>query len=281
MIQPLSSYSAPPALRCAEDPGLRPPAWVEGVCHAGRYALASVRIPEARGLGREALQAATAGAYDQIRSELISRGAVHPVRLWNHIPGIHEPLGDGLDRYMAFNAGRYEALSEWFGGDQAFDTRVASASGVGHQGQDLVIHCLASDRPGRAVDNPRQTAPYRYSRKYGPLPPCFARATRIDRCGDGGQPLVLVGGTASIVGEESVHLGDLARQIEETLVNLATLAPLAGYRELRVYYPDPERLDELRDLLGGAFPGAERIEWVRADLCRSELLVEIEGIAEP
>jgi enamine deaminase RidA (YjgF/YER057c/UK114 family) len=250
---------------------------VDGLCR-GEYFLASARVTDARGLGREVFQAATAGAYDQIRSELIACGAVHPVRLWNHIPGIHEPLGDGLDRYMVFNAGRYEALSEWFGGDQAFDTRIASASGVGHQGRDLVIHCLASDRPGRAVDNPRQTAPYRYSRKYGPLPPCFARATRIEV---GGQPLVLVGGTASIVGEESVHLGDLARQTEETLTNLAALAPLAEYRELRVYYPDTERLDELRTLLDGALAGADRIEWVRADLCRPELLVEIEGVAEP
>jgi chorismate lyase/3-hydroxybenzoate synthase len=255
MIQ-LSSFTAPPAPLCAEDSGLLPPAWVDGLCHGG-HCLASARVSEARALDREAFQAATARAYRQIRSELVAHG-------------------DGLDRYMVFNAGRYAALSEWFGGDQAFDTRVASASGVGHQGCDLVIHCLASDRPGRAVDNPRQTAPYRYSRKYGPLPPCFARATRIE---SNGKPLVLVGGTASIIGEESVHLGDLPRQTEETLANLATLAPLSGYRELRVYYPDPERLDELRGLLDGAFPRAERIEWVRADLCRSELLVEIEGIA--
>jgi hypothetical protein len=242
------------------------------------FRLASVRVSEARGLTREAFQEATARAYRQIRSELTAAGAVHPVRLWNHIPGIHEPLGDGLDRYMVFNAGRYEALSDWFGGDQAFDTRVASASGVGHQGRDLVIHCLASDRAGQAMHNPRQTAPYRYSRRFGPLPPCFARATRIH---DGRKPLLLVGGTASILGEESVHLSDLARQTEETLINLAALAPLAGYRHVRVYFPDPQRLDELRRLLDGAFPAADRIEWVRADLCRSELLVEIEGIAEP
>jgi hypothetical protein len=92
-------------------------------------------------------------------------------------------------------------------------------------------------------------------------------------------PLVLVGGTASIVGEASVHLDDLPRQTEETLTNLAVFAPLDCYRDLRVYYPDPARLDELRSLLKDAFPGAERVEWVRADLCRAELLVEIEGVA--
>jgi chorismate lyase/3-hydroxybenzoate synthase len=202
-------------------------------------------------------------------------------------------MGDGQDLYMVFNAGRYEALAAWLG-KESFDTRVASASGVGHEGRDLVIHCLASDRPGRAVDNPRQIAPYRYSRRYGRLPPCFARATVIHPSAR--NPLVLVGGTASIVGEASVHLGDLQRQTEETLANLAVLlraaagdaatevadraGALAGFRELRVYDPVPERRDELRLLLQGAFPRVRQIEWMRADLCRRELLVEIEGLAE-
>lgn len=267
MAQQLSYPAAPP---CAEESGLPPPAWAFGL--GERFSVASVTVPDARSLGHSDLHAATAEAYRRLEAELRARGAVHPVRLWNHIPGIHDPMGDGLDRYMVFNAGRYEALSAWFGGEEAFDTRVATASGVGHQGCDLVIHCLASDRPGRAVDNPRQVAPYRYSPRYGPLPPCFARATRIE-------PLVLIGGTASIVGEASVHLGDLARQAEETLINLAVFAPLERYLDVRVYYPDPGRLDELRGLLEGAFPGAGHVEWVRADLCRAELLVEIEGAA--
>lgn len=274
MTQQWLSSAAPP---CAEESDLPPPAWAGSLGEG--FSVASVRIADARYLGRAELHEATSRAYRRIEAELRERGTSHPVRLWNHIPGIHQPMGDGLDRYMVFNAGRYEALSAWFGGKQTFDTRVASASGVGHGGRDLVIHCLASDRPGRAVDNPRQVAPYRYSHKYGPLPPCFARATVIQP-GDG--PLVLVGGTASIVGEASVHLDDLPRQTEETLTNLAVFAPLDRYRDLRVYYPDPARLDELRSLLEVAFPGAGSaggIEWVRADLCRAELLVEIEGVA--
>jgi enamine deaminase RidA (YjgF/YER057c/UK114 family) len=308
------AVSVSPLLSCADERGLLPPSWVGGllgrharqnaspspageglavdVSHGGGFSFASVRIHDARGLGRAALRQATAGAYCRIRDELRGR-APHPVRLWNHIPGIHEPMGERQDRYMVFNAGRFEALSEWLGGRESFDTRVASASGIGHDGRDLVIHCVASERPGQAVANPRQIAPYRYSQKYGPLPPCFARATVIHPP-DGGS-LVLVGGTASIVGEESVHLGDLARQTDETLTNLAVLllaaagdpameaadraAVLARYRDVRVYYPDPERLEELRLLLKDAFPCARQVEWVRAGLCRQELLVEIEGVA--
>lgn len=295
----------------AEEPCLAPPAWVEAllgrfarrsgggygaasleISENGRFCLASVRVRKARQLGREELREAVASAYRWLRTELCERQYSHPVRLWNHIPGIHDPMGEGEDRYMVFNAGRFDALSEWFG-QESFDTRIATASGVGHDGQDLVLHGLAADRPGRAVDNPRQVAPYRYSRKYGPLPPCFARATVVKPLGR--KPLVLVGGTASIVGEESVHRGNLERQTDETLTNLAVLlrtdgapeepladraAVLARFRDVRVYYPDPRRLGELRGLLDNAFPGAGPVEWVRADICRAELLVEIEGVAE-
>ncbi|HYG62723.1 MAG TPA: pteridine-dependent deoxygenase like protein, partial [Thermoanaerobaculia bacterium] len=239
----------------------------------------------------------TTRAYLQIQATLHKRGTLHPVRLWNYIPGIHDPMHVDQDRYMSFNAGRFEALCRWLGGAEQFDTLVASASGVGHDGQDLVIHCLAADSPGRAVANPRQIAPYHYSQRYGPLPPCFARATLIE--GRAGQPLVLVGGTASIVGEESVHAGDLARQTGETLTNLAVLlreaagtpiepvigptgaraAALARFRDVRVYYRHPENLPELCRLLQDAFPAA-LVEWVRADICREDLLVEIEGVAE-
>lgn len=302
-------YSSP---HCADENGLVPPVWVGsllgrfarrstagseavslGITEGGGFCLASVRVHQARRLDRAAFSEAVARAYRWIRTELSGRRYSHPVRLWNHIPGIHDPMGKGRDRYMVFNAGRFEALAEWFG-KESFDTRIATASGVGHDGQDLVLHCLAAERPGRAVDNPRQTAPYRYSRRYGPRPPCFARATVIQP--SRGAPLVLVGGTASIVGEESVHPGDLFRQMEETLTNLAVLlcaaagerdvsvddraAVLAGFREVRVYFPDPRRLGELRSLLEDAFPGAGHVEWVRAGICRAELMVEIEGVAE-
>ncbi len=266
---------------------LLPPPWVGDLLgQGGRFRLASVRVPGVTALNRTAFHDATVHAYQRLEAELRGGQALHPVRLWNHIPGIHDTLGDGLDRYRVFNAGRFQALSQWYGGNESFDTRVASASGIGHDGEDLVVHCLAADHPGRPVANPRQIAPYRYSCKFGPKPPCFARATVIHP--DDGAPLVLVGGTASIVGEESVHLGDLARQMEETLTNLTVLlheaagkpAPLAGFRELRVYHPDLRQRRELCLLLEEAVGGRVPIEWVRADLCRSELLVEIEGVAE-
>jgi enamine deaminase RidA (YjgF/YER057c/UK114 family) len=207
------------------------------------------------------------------------------VRLWNHIPGIRRTNAQGLDRYMAFNAGRFAACSEWFGSPDAFDRLLPTASAVGHGGTDLVVHLLAADAPGTAVENPRQVPSYRYSRRFGPRPPCFARATTVRWEDDDRGPTVLVGGTASIRGEETMHRGDLPAQARETFDNLAALARAAGadglaaFESLRVYYVHQADRQTIERMTAEAFPHLADVEYVKADLCRPDLLVEIEGVA--
>ena len=245
---------------------------------ADRWTLAAARVPMARGMSGESLRAATARAYREIYNRLSP--AAFPVRFWNFIPRIHHIDACGLDRYMAFNQGRFDAFIQRVGELSGLDDQVPTASGVGHDGSDLLIYCLASDQPGHNVGNPRQIAPYRYSRKYGPLPPCFSRATKVSG-------LLLVGGTASICGETSLHPEDLPAQIEETLHNLSALLngirpepqPLACFREIRVYHARPTDAGVLRDQITPVFPNVVEIEFVHAELCRRELLVEIEGVA--
>ncbi len=112
--------------------------------------------------------------------------------------------------------------------------------------------------------------------------------------------MLLVGGTAAITGEESRHLDAPAAQARETFVNLASvvasavgrilpegiadtgIAPLLkSYRDLRVYYKNPEHQEMLAELVRSAFSPQCRVEWLQAALCRPELLVEIEGVAFP
>lgn len=251
----------------------------------------SVRRRDALSLDSEAFRAAAYRAYCRIARRVADQKRAHPVRIWNFIPAILGPLGKLPHRYMVFNAGRFEAYERWLGNRERFDRKVATATGVGHFGDDLVIHCLTTVEPGVPVENPRQVAAYCYSRRYGPLPPCFARATRV---GDRARPLLLVGGTASVLGEDSAHCGDLSAQTRETFANLASVvgaalgeesgqssdaALLARYRSLRVYYVRGGDVPALRDALQAAFPSSTRIETVQADLCRPELLVEIEGVA--
>jgi chorismate lyase / 3-hydroxybenzoate synthase len=272
---------------------VEPPGWVlrllgapraEGVVERGGLALVSVRAEGVRELDERGTCARVTAAYRSLFAALGRCAARNPVRFWNHIPGLHDRVGPGLDRYMAFNAGRFAAMQEWFGGVDQVRRCVATASGIGHSGDDLVIHCLASVTPGVPVENPRQVPAYLYSKRFGPTPPCFARATVADLAGT---RTLLVAGTASIRGEESVHIGDLGAQLHETLINMRAVitrglederAGLERLREVRVYHPRPEDRAWLEDACARAFAGAA-VEVLRADLCRSELLVEIEGVA--
>jgi len=236
-------------------------------------------------------------AYLAIKQQLETRSvaAVYPIRFWNFIPQIHEPMGGGLDRYMVFNSGRFEAFSHWLAPDPRKEQLLPTATGVGHNGRDLVIHCLASQSPGQAVENPRQRPAYKYSQRFGPLPPCFARATVVEGV-LGDDPIILIGGTASVLGEDSLHIDDAESQTSETIENLSSLicqacsgssagsnghdhAWLEHLTHLRVYYKNESDKGQIESLIAGRISNVGQIEIHQAELCRQDLLVEIEGTA--
>jgi len=238
-------------------------------------------------------QSRTADLYARIRAALDDRPDQHLVRMWNFIPGILAPLKPFRQRYMAFNAGRFEAFDDWFHGTEQLHRCVPTSSGVGHDGSDLVVHALTCDQPGMPVENSRQVPSYLYSRRYGLRPPCFSRATRLNRNAPR-SPLLLVGGTASVVGESTVHEANLPEQFDETCTNLATLVraglpepqgapssgdPLDAFRFLRVYYTRQEDEEAIARMVRDGFTGLQEVEYVKATLCRPGLSVEIEGVA--
>ena len=74
------------------------------------------------------------------------------------------------------------------------------------------------------IENPRQLSASLYPPRYGLRSPMFARAALVPN-GRGAQ--LLVSGTASIVGHESLHIGDPERQLEETARNFEALVETA------------------------------------------------------
>ena len=150
----------------------------------------------------------------------------------------------------------------------------------------LVVHVLASREPGRHIENPRQMAAHRYPERYGPKSPSFARGTVAGAAWGG---TVFVSGTASIVGHESVFPGDPARQTEETMRNVEAVldeagvpgrgGPLGGrLGSLRVYVRFPEHQEVIRLALLASTGEVVPTAWLQAEICREELLVEIEAI---
>jgi enamine deaminase RidA (YjgF/YER057c/UK114 family) len=249
----------------------------------------AVDVPRADTLAPGVLHDLVRDAYLAVAATLNAQQR-HPVRFWNFVPRIHTPSGDGLDRYMVFNGGRFAACEHWHGSPNDFDHTLAAASGVGVLGKAMAIHCLAADFAGEPVENPRQVPAYRYSRRYGPRPPCFARATRLLMPVQGAWWL-LVAGTASIRGEETMYVGDIDAQTIETLDNLDALLAAAEaqrgtghararFTSLRIYIVRPGDLGLVRQRIEERYGRVADVEYAQAELCRGDLLVEIEGIAE-
>lgn len=290
-----------------------PPAWLSSIVEPARldtsfpepgvsvrvstgdhFTHVHIQVAEADGLEPDALAARVRRLYMRIADTLASQRR-HPVRFWNFVPNLHKPSGDGVDRYMVFNRGRFAACEQWHGSARDFDHALAAASGVGIVGPDLAVHCLAADSPGRPVENPRQVPAYKYSKRYGPSPPCFARATRVTRQIDEAWWL-LVAGTASIRGEDTAFVGDLEGQTTETFANLDALLEAAEaahaasqpggahraarFASLRVYVVRERDMPAVRDLVAARYPDVDAVEYLQADLCRDDLLVEVEGVAE-
>jgi chorismate lyase/3-hydroxybenzoate synthase len=221
------------------------------------------------------------GAYRQLISFARRRGYEHLLRVWNLFPDINSGEGDG-ERYRVFSAGRAVALDA-FG---YRDRRLPAGTAIGTEpGTPLTITLLAAAAPRRAVENPRQTSAYCYPRRFGPRSPSFSRAVLLRT---GGARQLLVSGTASIVGYESLHGGSLAGQIAETFRNIRALCRQAqidcdgagggtAVASLRMYLRRREDFEAASSLLPDCLESGERVICLRGDICRRELVLEVEG----
>jgi chorismatase len=220
------------------------------------------------------------------------RGYTDLVRMWNLIGGITSPNADGLEIYRDFCIGRAEAFAAFA---ERFP-RLSAATGIGTLSPGVDV-CFLAAKPGRAVhlENPRQTPAYKYPSSYGPKSPSFARATFLRDVDAPGREAgsLFVSGTASILGDDTVHVDDVAQQTEETLRNIEALVggdnlrrhgvAGAGYDvkdldQVKVYVRDAEHLPVVRSICASTLPGDTDISYFNVAVCRPDLLVEIEGV---
>lgn len=294
-------------------------------------------------------RAAARAAYRQLIDAGRRLGTPHFVRVWQFFDRIHDaaPAPDTesaarptssaaapLDRYQAFCVGRAQALAE----ARIAAHHMPAATAIGRLalettvpgGLGLTISALMAAQPGLSIENPRQTPAHRYPDRYSPRAPAFARATLVEgvvvhlgrkgpACatpenGNAPDHLLFVSGTASIVGHESRHPGDVLAQLDEILANLEALVaeadrvraaclgrrspPTASTvrparlvpRHLRVYLRRPTDVEPVARRLGTWLQTRDRrsdgpvartpawIDYALGEICRPELLVEIEGL---
>ena len=221
------------------------------------------------------------GAYIQLLETIASSDHPHVVKTWNHVPDINRGEGDA-EQYRQFCLGRAQAFDQVQAGGQH---PAATAVGTAH-GQPLQILLLASRNNATPIENPRQISAYRYPRDYGPRAPSFSRA-----CVTADSEL-FVSGTAAIVGHRSKHHGCFDSQLRETLDNwrsllahttgkLANQPPvsLTDVSLFRVYLRHARHQARALELLTAEGIDPARLIFLRADICRSELLIEVDGFA--
>lgn len=231
------------------------------------------------------VQLAAQRAYADLFAVLAATPCTHLLRLWNYLAGINAEAG-GTERYRQFNAGRQQAFLD--ARRSAFEGSPAACA-LGTHGGPLRVYFLAGRVAPRAIENPRQVSAYRYPDTYGPRAPTFSRAALADVGGH--RQALFISGTASIVGHESLHRGDVRRQTEESLVNLDTVRQagetLAGQAipldalHYTVYVRHAADLPAVRSVfeqrVGPGSAAAREALYLNADICRAELLVEIEA----
>ena len=253
----------------------------------GQSVFGCVTLPEATVGGAvddgAALRTATERAYAEVFGCLAALRFPHAVRLWNYLPGINRAAG-GVERYLQFNEARQRAFRS---SSRSVRGDVPAACALGSvAGDSLVVYFLATATAGTPIDNPRQIAAYDYPLEYGIFSPTFSRATLAQAAGN---PVLFVSGTASIVGHRSLHAGDVVAQARETAGNIGALVaeanrvagePLFAPERLsyKAYVRHPCDVEKVVRELDKAIRPVRQIVCLNADVCRADLLVEIEAV---
>jgi hypothetical protein len=211
------------------------------------------------------------------------------VRQWNYIEDI---LGfNGKEQhYQEFNNARSAVYGTLFN-----ENGYPAATGIGMKCGGVIIEFVAvqsGELKSVAINNPSQIAAHTYSKNVLAGEECllkttpkFERARYLELFG---KKLIFISGTASIIGERTVGVGNPSEQTEITINNIKQLYSkeildqLSGetlnpkYGHARVYIKNAKDFPVIKRTFKSHF-GKLPVVYIIADICRNDLLVEIEG----
>lgn len=218
------------------------------------------------------------------------------VRQWNYIADITK-VAHGKQHYQEFNNARSEFYNhtQWTNGYPA-------ATGIGTYTGGVVVEVFAVKPKSTkvdilAVDNKLQIPPHAYSQSVlvGQEDKIMARTTpkfeRAKVLNIAPEALVYISGTAAIRGEVSLEAVGVCNQTTTTLENIffliseenlrhasAQFSKLPSIKNLRIYLKEPAFYDEAKAVVEQLLPDIPSV-YLLGDICRDNLLIEIEGIA--
>jgi enamine deaminase RidA (YjgF/YER057c/UK114 family) len=259
-------------------------------CHDSEILFGVLALPESRFVvhnGKAPLQQAAEQAYREVFTLVDELGFRYYYRFWNYFPDINQ-MSHGLERYRQFNLGRQDAFGR-HGYVEADGFPAACA--LGSSQGPLCVAFLAGQAAPHRIENPRQVSAYHYPEQYGPRTPLFSRATLMRSMHE---DVLLISGTASVVGHATLHPDNVAAQARETIANIgAVLAEAnrvsrrAAFRlpdlSCRVYVRNAADLPQVQAALTQSAGATLNAAYLQADICRKDLLLEIEatGVVTP
>ncbi|MCP4219436.1 MAG: hypothetical protein GY765_32675 [bacterium] len=222
----------------------------------------------------------------------------HVVRQWNYIEGIvEERTDDGQlsQNYQVFNDVRSVNYKE-----AEFIDGYPAATGIGMTYGGVVLEFTAVDIPGQKaifpIQNPGQIDAHRYSQEVligkaaeglkQKTTPKFERAKAVESLDS---YCIYISGTAAIQGQQTIS-SEVGKQTHITIDNISHLVSREnlrdhgmdisstsfGYTYIRVYIKYKNDMEEVKRICEERYAGVPTL-YVVADICRPDLLVEIEG----
>jgi len=251
--------------------------------------------------GNGALYDRSLDAFGGLRQQLATRGARYDqiIRTWLYLGDIVGPEGD-TQRYKELNRARTDFYRDLRFGMNHLPPEInwpvyPASTGIGTDGKEVVMSSIAvstnrDDVVLVPLENPLQTPAFDYREGYSPKSPKFCRAMAITASD---HATIFVSGTASITDSETRYVDDVEGQTWQTLDNIAALignenfkrhgmpgldATLDDMALVRVYIKRQEDYEVVRNVCEARLGELPTIYAV-ADVCRDDLLVEIEGMA--
>jgi len=222
------------------------------------------------------------------------------IRQWNYIGDI---LGKSnhndseIQNYLIFNEVRASSFK-----NHGLNSSYPAATGIGMKAGSIVMDFIAIASNEKitieSLSNPAQTDAYFYSdniisedfdiHKLIMIKPMFERAKLVLSTN---ALILFLSGTASIRNQETIGIGNVSEQTKHTIDNVRYLLNTISLRKInkknnldlnlfnliKVYVKNREHIPEVKSICEKNFQKAHAIYLV-SDICRENLLVEIEGV---
>jgi enamine deaminase RidA (YjgF/YER057c/UK114 family) len=249
------------------------------------------------GLPGDSITEAATKAFEAALSILSAEGLSihHIIRQWNYIEDIAfvEEEGGSRQNYQDFN----DIRSQYYEmGD--FKNGFPAATGIGMNTGGVIIDFIAlseSDQVSvRPIRNPGQVDAHQYSSQVlmgSGIRKCTPKFERAKMISFDSSHYFYVSGTASILGEKTMYPGDVGKQTLTTIENIYRLFSAENqhalgvvfdvtqirFSHLRVYVKHQKDIPVVMGICKEKLNSSSSL-FLESDVCREELLVEIEGV---